>query len=93
MSPTPDAQKSARNDSLGQQSASCSGCSERWTGTTACHCAASGCHQTFTGITAFDAHRRRGECAPPELIGLVANERGRWGWPPMSDDEKRRRFG
>lgn len=93
MSPTPDAQKSATPRLRHQQPATCGGCSAEWYGTAACHCAASGCHQTFTGVAAFDAHRRRGECARPESIGLVRNELGRWGRPPMTDDEKRRRFG
>lgn len=90
MNPPTRTRKSARGDSLDQQSASCGACSERWTGTTACHCGA--CHRTFTGGTAFDAHRR-GRCLRPESVGLVRNERGRWAWPPMTDDEKRRRFG
>lgn len=39
---------------------------------------------TFTGITAFDIHRRKGECADPAKCGLEAKARKYgtvWGQP------------
>lgn len=86
MNPPTRTRKAASGHTTNQQSASCRGCSARWTGTAACHCGA--CHHTFTGVSAFDAHRRRGECLPPDAAGLVLNERGRWGGEPMSDQAR-----
>ncbi|WP_024487196.1 MULTISPECIES: FDXHR family putative zinc-binding protein [Rhodococcus] len=44
-------------------------CNAEWSGQSAAHCSA--CHNTFTGTTAFDQHRRGGECRTPEASGLV----------------------
>lgn len=45
------------------------------------HCSA--CHHTFGGITAFDRHRRGGECLDPLAIGLRADRKGIWRFPPQ----------
>ena len=62
----------------------CEKCSATWGGMNTAHC--SGCHTTFTGITAFDAHRRGGECIPAESAGLTLTKRAYpcYGYP--SDD-------
>ncbi|SED51902.1 hypothetical protein SAMN04490240_4092 [Rhodococcus pyridinivorans] len=62
----------------------CSTCQSEWGGANTCHC--SGCHTTFTGITAFDAHRRGGQCIPAESAGLTLTKRAYpcYGYP--SDD-------
>lgn len=68
-------------------------CGVTWSGFNRSHCGAGGCHRTFTGTTAFDAHRRDGACAENLAeIGLVP--RGElWGYPEMTEAEKRDRFG
>lgn len=71
--------------------ASCGRCSAQWSAANVAHCA--GCCRTFTGIGAFDRHRSVGRCLDPASVGLVFNARGRWGHEPMTDAEKRRRFG
>lgn len=43
------------------------------------HCGA--CHHTFSGVTAFDRHRRAGECLSPLAIGLRADRKGIWRYP------------
>lgn len=59
----------------------CAKCSAEWGGMNTCHC--SGCHTTFTGITAFDAHRRGGQCIPAESAGLTLTKRAYpcYGYP------------
>ena len=54
----------------------CGGCDSRWTGLKMAHCAS--CHHTFSTPANFDAHRRDGECLPPESVNLVQNDRGTW---------------
>lgn len=57
-------------------------CGKWWTGAERSH--ASCCHETFSSLSAFDAHRRGGQCNDPASVGLVAREKpfGRlWGWP------------
>lgn len=46
------------------------------------------CGREFAGVTAFDRHQdvdysRRPAvvCQDPEALGMVRNERGRWGFP------------
>ncbi len=46
-------------------------CGVRWAGSNTCHCGAPGCHRTFTGVSAFDLHRRGGQCADPATVGMV----------------------
>lgn len=53
----------------------CGVCSEKWSGLRTCHCGGSGCHQTFTGLSAFDAHRRGGQCNAPDSVGLSLTNR------------------
>lgn len=62
----------------------CPRCPAEWSGMNTGHCAT--CHTTFTGITAFDAHRRNGQCLPPESAGLSLTKRAYpcYGYP--SDD-------
>jgi hypothetical protein len=62
----------------------CTKCAAEWGGMNTCHC--SGCHLTFTGLTAFDAHRRGGECRPADSVGLSLTKRAYpcYGYP--SDD-------
>jgi hypothetical protein len=43
------------------------------------HCGA--CHHTLSGISAFDRHRRAGECLSPRAIGLRADHKGIWRYP------------
>jgi hypothetical protein len=43
------------------------------------HCGA--CHHTFSGVSAFDRHRRGGECINPRDLGLHADPRGVWRYP------------
>lgn len=71
--------------------ASCGGCTNRWTGLSVCHCAT--CHVTFTSLTAFERHRRHGQCIAPGLVGLVPRVRGgtaiaggfvAWGYPGLA---------
>lgn len=64
----------------------CSKCSAEWGGMNTAHCA--GCHTTFTGITAFDAHRRGGECIPAECVGLSLTKRAYpcYGYPSDEND-------
>lgn|SRR5882757_1379094 len=55
-------------------------CGAQWTGTARSHC--SGCHQLFSGITAFDEHRRHGQCLDPS--GLTPPQElidGVWRYP------------
>lgn len=57
-------------------------CGTTWTGLTPAHCAS--CHTTFTSPTAFDRHRRAGQCLTPSAAGLVPIDRKTWtgyGWP------------
>lgn len=65
--------------------ATCSGCSEAWSGKTTCHCG--NCHHTFTSPTAFDQHRigsltnNTRTCADPADRGLVPVFKKYWsGW-------------
>lgn len=46
---------------------------------TQAHCGS--CHRTLSGITAFDRHRRAGQCLSPLAIGLHADPRGIWRFP------------
>ncbi len=57
-------------------------CGARWSGASTAHCGA--CHHTFTGVSAFDQHRRHGECVYPPAAGLVLRDRTgytAWGLP------------
>lgn len=56
----------------------CARCTHRWTGYNTAHCGA--CHETFTGISAFDAHRRDGQCAHPTTVGLTLTQRSYLCW-------------
>lgn len=51
----------------------CTKCGAVWSGMNTGHCMA--CHTTFTGITAFDAHRRSGQCIPASAAGLSLTKR------------------
>jgi hypothetical protein len=72
----------------------CNGCDHRWTGLSACHCAA--CHRTFTGIRAFDIHRTGGHCNDPVTLvnrngapRLVPAARQHWtGWGEPGQDTR-----
>lgn len=52
------------------------------------HCGA--CHHTFGGVSGFDAHRRDGQCAHPDTIGL-ANKAGVWRREMSQADQHRLR--
>lgn len=57
----------------------CGRCDSSWTGVNRCHCAGEkGCHVTFSGLTYFDQHRKNGNCATPESLGLHDNGNGVW---------------
>ena len=43
------------------------------------HCGV--CHETFGGVSLFDAHRSRGECIRPPVLGYQRNDRGVWRTP------------
>jgi hypothetical protein len=59
---------------------SCSGCDNRWSGISRCHCA--GCHRTFSGYVLFDGHRRDikgvGTCIDPAGNDKLKFEGGIW---------------
>lgn len=66
------------------------GCGAQWRGLGRAHCA--GCHRTFSADSAFDAHRRDGECVDPATaittkgkprFQLRQDSAGNplWGWP------------
>jgi len=65
-----------------------------WTGLGTTHC--SGCHRTFTGVTAFDIHRRGGQCHDPATVldrngepRLVPVTRRYWiGWGQPGQDTR-----
>lgn len=62
-------------------------CGERWAGNSTAHCAA--CHLTFTVVSAFDKHRRNGECVHPVTVGLHLYGRTgyvAWGYPDSGHD-------
>lgn len=48
---------------MSQVTIMCRVCAKRWTTAAAAHCAL--CHTTFPNATAFDGHRRNGQCTPP----------------------------
>ncbi len=56
------------------------GCEHNWggipPGKRACGCHA--CGEIFSSNTAFDRHRKGGNCLDPEEAGLVVAERGEW---------------
>ena len=57
-------------------------CGKWWTGNDRSHCGA--CHLLFSSLSAFDRHRRAGQCLPPAEVGLVARQQSYgllWGWP------------
>jgi len=58
-------------------------CGAKWTGTGRCHCGS--CHKLYSGLTAFDAHRKGGECLLPGDAGLVKGEDGVWRSPSDPD--------
>ena len=61
-------------------------CGARWAGSNTAHCGA--CHVTLSSVTAFDRHRRGGECHDPTEVGLVRIDRAGyhvWGWPSRDD--------
>lgn len=68
-----DATEAPQNSTLSAGMAICGRCRAQWGGLNTCHCA--GCHRTFTGITAFDHHRKGGECQHPNDIGLKLTDR------------------
>lgn len=74
--PTPDTTTAAHGERETAQEASlphsCR-CQARWAGMSTAHCAT--CHLTFTGPSAFDTHRRGGECTTPGDAGLIAHQR------------------
>lgn len=53
------------------------------------HCAAGNCHRTFGSVSAFDRHRRGGECLHPEEVGLQERN-GVWRAP--LDERQRARL-
>lgn len=57
-------------------------CRKWWTGNERSH--ASCCHETFSSLTAFDRHRKGGQCNDPASVGLVARAKPYgtlWGFP------------
>lgn len=57
-------------------------CGRWWTGNERSHC--SGCHETYSSLSAFDAHRKGGQCHAPAAVGLIARRKpfgDLWGWP------------
>lgn len=62
----------------------CGGCSSRWKGHQACHCA--GCHQTLSGIGMFDKHRSHGVCKTPQDAGATRFVDGVWRGPEFVRD-------
>jgi hypothetical protein len=71
-----------------------------WTGSRRAHCGAGGCHRTFTSVSAFDRHRARAEdgdivCVDPlsDGLGLVLREKGMYGYPKMSEEQRAQAFG
>lgn len=57
-------------------------CGDRWAGNSTAHCP--NCHLTFTVVSAFDKHRRAGECVHPTQVGLRLYGRTgyvAWGYP------------
>lgn len=69
----------------------CPRCRKHWGGMNTCHC--SGCHETFAGITAFDAHRRGGQCLPPMTCGLRLNDRAYECYGQPTDPAKPNHWG
>lgn len=53
------------------------------------HCAAGHCHRTFGSVSAFDRHRRGGECLHPEEVGMQERN-GVWRAPV--DERQRERL-
>lgn len=53
------------------------------------HCAAGSCHRTFGSVSAFDRHRRGGECLHPEEVGMQERD-GVWRNP--LDERQRERL-
>lgn len=51
------------------------------------HCGA--CHVTFGGIRGFDVHRRGGQCAAPDQVGLAQDARGVWRHALTSEERAR----
>ena len=56
----------------------CGRCPAWWTGLGSAHCV--GCHESFTSVSAFDLHRRGGECRHPADVGLVPADKSWPGW-------------
>lgn len=57
-------------------------CRSWWTGGERSHCG--GCCRTYTSLSAFDRHRRGGQCLDPQTAGLIARQKPYgllWGWP------------
>lgn len=102
---TPDATRTAAQRAAGgeesasgrrpSETATCSGCPERWTGRSVAHCAA--CHRTFSGVSAFDRHRSvrgdHGACVDPADIPGIEHRDGMWRGPAMDADALAARTG
>jgi hypothetical protein len=63
----------------------CRHCNATWTSLGACHCGGNGaglngCHLTFSVASAFDLHRRGGECKDPAKAGLIKSKRAGIDW-------------
>lgn len=43
------------------------------------HCAGD-CHNTFGTVSAFDRHRRDGQCLDPATLRMHRDDRGIWRW-------------
>lgn len=41
-------------------------------------CLCRSCGRYFGGVAGFDAHRRAGQCVPPETIGMAQDAAGFW---------------
>lgn len=51
------------------------------------HCGT--CHVTFGGVTGFDAHRRAGQCRPPDEVGYTDDGTGVFRAPLPADAKVR----
>ncbi|HEX3778494.1 MAG TPA: hypothetical protein VHX38_02425 [Pseudonocardiaceae bacterium] len=70
------------------QTATCSGCDARWTGSSRAHCTAPNCHRTFATAGLFDRHRRGFACIDPTGIDGMELRDGLWRSPEMTEEQR-----